>query len=160
MSPTDPIARHLAERGPEAIDKMAAIVSRARTLLADRAAMAVPDTLASPTYIWESDEGDDDTAEPQIYFGSVEDNAAGFGLAVWVFAGLARSEAGFRRTLAARIGPALADAAAVATGADAAVPFENLILSRAIQRLIAGHESGTRTMATFAVAVECRVDFG
>ena len=83
---------------------MAAIVSRAREMLAEPKILATPDPLAGPTYGWQAEERFDPGTPKRLYVGSVEDDATGFGLSVWVFVALARTDGESSRLEGTRLG--------------------------------------------------------
>lgn len=160
MTGDEAVARHLAERGPEAIEKMAAIVARAREMLADPQVLATPDPLAGHTYGWQAEERFNPGTPKRLYVGSVEDDATGFGLSVWVAVALARTDGEFRRIISRHVGFDLADAAIISDDPSASVPYRCLISDSAFRNIASGGPDVRSNAAAFEAVLRCHVDYG
>lgn len=109
------LALVMAQKGADHVDRLLRILTRARAMIDDPAfARRLAAAAAAPAlYAWEADEGLAPDMPLQLLAGTCFDGATGEGLTMHMLVTRARSEAEYRRLLAARVGRHLADTADV-----------------------------------------------
>lgn len=157
MGQEEQIARELAAKGEEEVNRVLAIAGRARELL-DDPSFEVPVPAWEP-YLWQVEESMSAGMVQAIYLASVDDFAQGEGLTMSFFVGKASGVNAFRRRIAREIGAELADHAVIGKGSDAKVPFGSLFLTPPLRAKLEAIERGEEGPGTFFYIARLRANY-
>jgi hypothetical protein len=145
------LARKIAANGASYLARYQGALERAREILAS----GEPGTIqpqGSPLYPWELGElAHPPNSVPRLFTAAVDGGATGQGAVIQFMARLARDEVEFRRHLALRVGPHVANNAEIRTGAANLAPFNTVFVSPAL-KVVFEHadDGGLPTFSYFA----------
>ena len=148
--PSEFLAKHLARKGPDEVEKIQATVNLARQLLASGEVQPYAEgenPFELPPYPWEISEVPANSPR-RIFLGTVSDLATGQGHTVYFAAALARNEDEFRRKLAAHIGHTLANGAKVNPGVED-FHFSKTFISPSLRQTLEKFDQGRNIPAAF-----------
>lgn len=151
------LARKIAGNGASYLPRYQRALERAREILAKRELDKI-ETPGSPLYPWELGEPiHPPDAMPRLFTASVDLGATGEGVALQFVAGLAQDEIEFRRNLAIRVGPHVANAAEIRTGTVDLAPFSAMFVTPATKAAFAEADGGG--MPTFSYFAQILVHY-
>ena len=142
------LARKIAANGASYLPRYQRALERARDILTKRELDKI-ETRGSPLYPWELGEPvHPPDAMPRLFTASVDRGATGEGVTLQFVAKLARDEIEFRRLLAIRVGPHVANNANVRAGAVDLAPFSRTFVTPALNAAFVEADGGG--MPTFS----------
>ncbi|AQR72864.1 hypothetical protein [Sphingomonas sp. LM7] len=136
------LAQRIAANGASYLPRYQRALERARQILASGEPGTIQ-TQGSPLYLWELGEpAHPPNAMPRLFTAAVDGGATGEGAVLQFMARLARDEVEFRRHLALRVGPHVANNAEIRTGAADLAPFNTVFVSPELKVVLEQVDAG------------------